>query len=100
MNRYGLPVLLMLLSSALSPPALAAANDGPRSGSETSPHSRQTPGSEASKAERDDIVMHTQRAMEELRAAVEELRKRADKASGEAKGAFERQLRLLQEEQK
>ena len=100
MSRYVLPLVLVLLGLALSSTALAAGNDSPRSESATSPHTPQAPGTGASKAERDDVVIHTQRAMEELRAAVDELKKRSDEASGEARDTFERQLRILQEEQK
>lgn len=101
MKRFGLMLLLLLLGSGSSSPALAEGNEPPkRESAATDPSSGLTSGSGASGEKGDEIVVHTQKAMEELRAAVEELRKRSDKASGEARDTFERQLRMLQEEQK
>lgn len=98
MSKYW---LLLLLGSGLSSPGLAERNDPPKTESATTiPESRQTPAPDASRRERDEIVIHAQRAMDELRAAVEELKKRADKASGDAKDKVEQQLRALQDEQK
>lgn len=101
MKRFGLMLLLLLLGSGSSSPALAEGSEPPkRESAATDPSSGSTSGSGASVEKGDEIVVHTQKAMEELRAAVEELRKRSDKASGEARDTFERQLRMLQEEQK
>jgi len=99
MSKYGLAAWVVLLGPGLMLPALAATNEPPRSEAAAGPEHPQAPGGAGAKTEREEIVIHTQRAMDELRAAVEELRKQADKASGEAREGFERQLRSLQEEQ-
>jgi Skp family chaperone for outer membrane proteins len=98
MKKYWLP---LLLGAWLSLPALAQHSDPGRSESASAnPESPQTRGPDASKRERDELAIHSQKAMDELRALAEELKKRADKASGEAKAAVEQQLKGLQEEQK
>ena len=101
MKRFGLIALLLLLGSGPSSPALAEDNEAPkRESAAADPSAAPTPGNGASREKSDEIVIHTQKAMEELRAAVEELKKRSDKASGEARDTFERQLRILKGEQK
>jgi TolA-binding protein len=86
---------MCLLAVLASLPVLAQQGGNPRTGA--------APGaadSRPSSAERDEVVVHVQKAMEELSAAVEELGKRAEKASGEARDRFEQQLRSLREDQK
>jgi cob(I)alamin adenosyltransferase len=75
--------------AAVALPAYSQQGESPRAGTESS-----------RPAERDDLIVHAQKAMDELKAAVEELKKRADKASGEAKGSLDQQLRSLQDDQK
>lgn len=87
---------LVMAAAWLAFPVLAQQGEPPKGGA--GPGGAQA-GQNAG-TERDEIIAHVQRAMDELRAAVEELGRRAEKASGEARRSLEQQLRSLRDDQK
>jgi TolA-binding protein len=87
---------LLVAAACLALPVLAQQGEAPKGGA--APGGAQARPNSA--AERDEIVARVQRAMDELRAAGEELGRRAEKASGEARIALEQQLRSLRDDQK